>query len=144
MILLSAGMRRRRAHQVAEYLVFDMPLAMLCDSPSDYLKEEETTTFITSLPTVFDQTRILQGKAGEYNVTAREKDGTWYIGGLTSWEKRDLTLDLDFLAGRTIRLFRDGANSNKVGEDYVLEEFRMEGPLQIHLAPGGGFAAIIR
>lgn len=133
-----------RAHQVAEYLVFDMPLAMLCDSPSDYLKEEETTTFITSLPTVFDHTRILQGKAGEYIVTAREKDGTWYIGGLTSWEKRDLTLDLDFLAGRTIRLFRDGTNSDKVGEDYVLEEFRLEGPLQIHLAPGGGFAAIIR
>ena len=48
------------------------------------------------------------------------------------------------LAGRTIRLFRDGTNSDKVGEDYVLEEFRLEGPLQIHLAPGGGFAAVIR
>ena len=55
-----------------------------------------------------------------------------------------LAWTLDFLAGRTIRLFRDGANSDKVGEDYVLEEFRLEGPLQIHLAPGGGFAAVIR
>ena len=39
-----------RAHQVACYVVFDEPLAMLCDSPSMYIREDETTRFIRRRP----------------------------------------------------------------------------------------------
>ena len=136
-----------RAHQVACYVVFDSPLEMLCDSPSDYLKEDETTRFITSIPTVFDRTGILSGKVGESVVTLREKDGRYYLGALTSWEARDVDVDFSFLPAGSwkCRLFADGANAHKAGEDYVLREFSVSSASseKIHLAPGGGFAMII-
>ena len=136
-----------RGHQVACYLVYDEPLAMLCDSPSDYLQEEETVRFITSMPTVFDRTAVLSGKVGEWIVTMREKDGKYYVGGMTSWQSRDVEIDLSFLpAGKwTCRLFRDGINADKVATDYVLETVDVTSAtrLIVNMAPGGGFAMII-
>lgn len=136
-----------RGHQVACYVVYDEPLAMLCDSPSDYLKEEETLRFITSMPTVFDHTSVLSGKVGEWIVTMREKDGKYYVGGMTSWQERDVEVDLSFLpeGDWTCRLFRDGINADKVATDYVIENLTVNSStrLGVHMAPGGGFAMII-
>lgn len=136
-----------RAHQVATYIVFDAPYAMLCDSPSDYLKEEQTTRFITSVPTVFDKTRILSGVIGKHIVTLREKDGRFYVGGLASWDGANFKIDFSFLpAGQwKVRLFRDGVNCTRSAEDYVLETLSVSNQdrLNITMAPGGGFAMII-
>lgn len=136
-----------RAHQVAMYAVYDAPLAMLCDSPSHYLREEETTRFICSIPTVFDATRVLSGKAGEYIVVARERDGVWYLGGLASWQGRSVSVDLSFLGEGAweARIFRDGVNSDLSGEDYRLESCTAtrDTTWTIDMAPGGGFAAIL-
>ena len=85
---------------------------------------------------------------GKYIVTARQKDGKWYVGGLTNWEARDLTLQLDFLEkGRTYTatVMRDGVNADKNATDYI-KETRTVGSntqLDLHLASGGGFAIII-
>ena len=136
-----------RAHQVAEYIVFDAPLAMLCDSPSDYLREEETTGFITSIPTVFDSTVILSGKIGEYIITLRRSGGKWFVGGLSSWEGRDAEVDLSFLPeGKWLcRLFRDGENADAAADDYVVESFSVGSgdSLRVKMSPGGGFAMVI-
>lgn len=136
-----------RAHQVACYIVFDEPLAMLCDSPSIYIQEEETTRYIASIPTVFDRTSILSGQIGEWIVTLREKDGKYYVGGMTSWQDRDLTVDFSFLPeGEWIcSLFTDGLNADKSGEDYIVTAQTVDSDsfAKMHLAPGGGFAMII-
>ena len=138
-----------RAHQLACYVVFDEPLAMLCDSPSDYLKEDETTRWITSIPTVFDHTEILSAKIGEYVVTMREKDGKYYVGGLTNWEARKLKFGLGSLPeGRwKLKLFMDGKNADTVATDYVLGFFENDrkelDSVEIPLAPGGGFVMIL-
>ena len=134
-----------RAHQVALYMVFDSPFAMLCDSPSDYLREPETTGYIASVPTVFDRSEVLQGKIGEFIVSAREKDGKWYVGGITNWSPREIVLDLDFLpGGRSYRatVFSDGVNAATVGTDYKLENKTVTAAdkMEFGLAPGGGFA----
>ena len=136
-----------RAHQLSCYVVFDAPLQMLCDSPSDYMKEEETTRWITSIPTVFDRTRIVDGRIGEYVVTLREKDGKYYVGGMTNWNPRDIELDYSFLPEGEwrCRVFRDGANADTVGEDYTVCEYGVAPGRKetVHLAPGGGFVMII-
>lgn len=62
-----------RCRQLAEYIIFDSPLNMLCDAPTNYLKEEECTKFITSIPTVWDETLSLNGKVSEYLAMARKK-----------------------------------------------------------------------
>ena len=42
-----------RSHQLALYMILYSPLNMLCDSPSNYRKEQECTDFISRLPTVW-------------------------------------------------------------------------------------------
>lgn len=135
-----------RAHQVAMYVVYDSPLVMLCDSPSHYMKEEETTRFIASIPSVWDRTDVLDGKLGEYIITAREKEGIWYVGGLTSWQARTYALDCSFLGGGkwSARIFTDGVNSDLTADDYRLESRTVVSGdvLDIEMASGGGFAVI--
>jgi len=137
-----------RAHQVALYLVLDMPLAVLCDSPSDYIREEVTTRFITSLPTVFDQTAVLSGKAEEGIVMARRKGSDWYVGGITSFEGRTVDVDLSFLPEGQwdMEFFHDGPNSDVAGTDFVLETMTVPAGtvLPVEMSPGGGFAMILR
>ena len=136
-----------RARQVAEYVVFDAPFEMLCDNPSAYRKEQQTTDFITAIPTVWDETRVLQGQIGQYLVTARRKGDSWYIGGLTNWDARDFSLDLSGLikGQRTATLYCDGANAERNATDYRIESLEVQArkPLQVHLASGGGFVLVI-
>lgn len=137
-----------RAHQVAMYVVYDAPFSMLCDTPSNYLREEETTRYIASIPTVFTSSKVLSGKVGEHIVMAREKEGVWYVGGLTSWEARDVEVDFSFLGEGEweVALFRDGINADLTGLDYKTERLVVKaGDKQsVKMAPGGGFAMIIK
>ena len=136
-----------RCRQLAEYIVFESPLAMLCDSPAKYRDAEECARFIASVPTVWDQTRPLAGRIGEYVATARRKGRTWYLGGITDWNARTLTLDLGMLGegDHAVTLFRDGVNADRYAQDYKCETFRLgtSRQLTVEMAPGGGFAAII-
>lgn len=136
-----------RACQVAMYIVYDSPLAMLCDSPSAYLEDQETLDYILSIPTVFDSTEILEGRIGEYILTKRTKGGKYYLGALTNWGERDIALDLDFLPEGewTLKIYSDGINAATVGKDHKIEtlELKTGASLGVHLAPGGGFAMII-
>lgn len=133
-----------RCHQLGLYMVLDSPLNMLCDSPSNYMREEECTRFIAEIPTVWDQTLVLDGVMGEYIITARRSGNTWYVGGITDWNARDLEFELPFLrADETpARIFRDGRNADKVGRDYKCEDLTLKRgeKMRVHLAPGGGFA----
>ena len=137
-----------RAHQLALYIVFDAPLSMLCDTPSNYLREDECTRFITSIPEVFDSSVVLDGKVGKSIVMGRQKDGVWYVGGITSWERRNCDLDCSFLGEGewTAEIIKDGVNSDRHGFDYKKEtvEVTSSSTLPFHMAPGGGFAIIFR
>ena len=130
-----------RCHQLAEYVIFDAPLSMLCDSPSNYMREPECTAWISAIPTTWDETVALDGKIGEYVVMARRKGATWYVGALNNWEARDLVLDLSFLpAGTKVQVVADGINAHRAARDYKMSEVVLDGqPVKIHLAPGGGW-----
>lgn len=133
-----------RCHQLASYIVFESPFNMLCDAPTNYIREPESLEFIAIIPTIWDETITLDGKIGEYIVTARRKGNVWYIGGMTNWDARDLKVNLSFLGEKThtATLFKDGVNAHRNGEDYKKENIQLKGKkeLDIHLAPGGGFA----
>ena len=93
---------------------------------------------------MWDQTAVLDGKIGEYVVTARRKGDTWYIGGMTNWTARTLEVDLSQILNEgnyTVDLFRDGANAHRIASDYKREKMTLpvSRKLTIHLAPGGGF-----
>ena len=112
-----------RCRQLAEYIIFESPLSMLCDNPSNYLAEPECMEFIASVPTVWDNTIALDGKVGEYIAIARQKGNDWYVGTLTNWAARELELDLSFLGEGAFKaeIFRDGINADKAARDYKKE-----------------------
>ena len=128
-----------RCHQLAEYIVFDAPLTMLCDAPSNYLQEPECTDFIAGVPTVWDETIALDGKIGEYVVLARRKGSQWFVGALNGLEARDLTLDLSFIPKGKAVVFADGKNAHRAGRDYQRQDMTITDKVTIHLAPGGGW-----
>ena len=137
-----------RCHQLAEYVIFESPLNMLCDSPSNYLQEEECTRFIATVPTVWDETVVIDGRIGEYAAIARRKGDVWYVGVLGGWNVREMDLDLGFLPAGDweIESFRDGINADRAARDYKREvaPAPAERTLRIRLAPGGGWTAVIR
>lgn len=139
-----------RCRQLAEYIVFNSPLTMLCDSPSNYMKEPECLEFISEVPTVWDEIVPLDGKVAEYVAVAKRKGDVWYVGGMTDWNARDMEVDLLQVLGDgewTVEIFTDGVNADRAGCDYRKSEYVLKAAdnntfrLGVHLAPGGGFAA---
>lgn len=136
-----------RCHQLGMYVVYEAPLQMMADSPTAYIKEQESTTFISQIPTTFDETIALDGKVGEYVALARRKGDVWFVGGLTNWSAREITIELSFLDMGTYsaEIFKDGVNANKDASDYKREIVKVTSTdkLIINMANGGGFAMII-
>lgn len=136
-----------RCHQLAMYVVFEAPLGMLSDNPTVYQKEQECTNFISKVPTVFDETVALDGKVGEYVAIARRKNDTWYVGAMTNWNARDITLDFSFLGDGTYEaeIFKDGINADRDATDYKREIITVtkNSKQNISLSNGGGWAAKI-
>ena len=135
-----------RCRQLAEFVVFDAPLNMICDSPTSYELEPVCSEFLYRVPTVWDETVVLEGKVGDYIITARRKGDTWYIGAMTDWTERDLKVDISRLVGDAqvnVEAWQDGKVAHKFGNDYQKKSYAAKGDIDIHLAPGGGWAAII-
>jgi alpha-glucosidase len=134
-----------RCHQLAMYVVYESPLQMLADSPSHYYDEPETMEFLSKVPTVWDETKVLDAEVGEYVLLARKSGNEWYIGAMTNWTARDLEIDLSFLGNDeyTIDIWQDGVNAHRYGNDFKKVSRKVTGSdsLKIHLAPGGGWAA---
>ena len=132
-----------RCRQLAAYIIFDSPIIMMCDTPTNYMKEEECTRFIANIPTIWDQTIPLNGKVSEYITTARQKGDIWYVGSMTGWSARTEHLDLSFLGDGDFKaeLFKDGINADRVGRDYKREVINIPASrkLSVAMAPGGGF-----
>jgi len=136
-----------RVHQMALYVVFESPLQMLSDSPSNYMKEQECTDFIVKIPVVWDDLKVLNAKVGDCLLLARRSGKDWFVGGLTDWNGREMELDLSFLpAGEyIIDTFQDGINADNHAQDYkhLKNNIKSGDKIKIVLAPGGGWVAKI-
>jgi alpha-glucosidase len=136
-----------RCAQLAMYVVFNAPLQMLSDNPTTYMREQECADFITKVPTTFDETVPLDGKVGEYVAVARRKGDSWYVGAISNWDARSITLDFSFLGAGVYQatVFKDGINADRDATDYKKEVVKISSTdkLNIQLSPGGGWAARI-
>jgi alpha-glucosidase len=136
-----------RVHQMALYVVFESPLQMLADNPSNLMKEQECTDYIVKVPVVWDDIKVLQAKTGDYILLARRSGKNWFVGGLTDWSERDMELDLSFLGEGEFLMdvFEDGINADRYASDYRHKAIEVTAgvKMNIHLAPGGGWTARI-
>jgi alpha-glucosidase len=136
-----------RCHQLAMYVVYEAPLQMLSDSPSNYLREPEAMEFLGAVPTEWDDTKVLDAKIAEYVVVARRNGKDWYIGAMGDWTPHTLEIDLSFLpdGNFTMDAYQDGVNADRNASDYKKTSTSVNRgtKLKLKLAGGGGWAARI-
>jgi alpha-glucosidase len=136
-----------RCHQLAMYVIYESPLQMLADNPSNYLKEPDCMEFLYIVPVEWEETRVLEAKIGDYLVVARKRGQEWYIGAMTDWTPREFEISLDFMDKGIYNLdtWQDGVNADRYASDYkkISGQVSDEDKLTIKMAPGGGFVARI-
>ena len=97
------------------------------------------------VPTWWDETRVLAGKAGEVLVTARRKGRTWYLGGMSANHARDLDLPLAFLSsGQYLaRIWKDAPDAESSPNHLTTDTVSVSSgdTLKLHIAVDGGFVA---
>jgi alpha-glucosidase len=136
-----------RCHQLGMYVVYEGPLQMLSDSPSNYLREPETMEFLGAVPTEWDETKVLDARIADYVVVARRNGKDWYVGAMNDWTPRAVDIDLSFLPDGTFTMdaYQDGDNADRNASDYrkTTTSVNRTTKLKLQLASGGGLAARI-
>lgn len=134
-----------RCHQMAMFVIYESPLQMLADNPSNYYKEPACTQFISRIPTVWEETVVLDGVVGDYLAMARKYEDEWFVGVMTDENVRAMALDFSFLPeGKyQIEIFKDGINADRYASDFATETMEIDAgaKLNINLAAGGGWVA---
>lgn len=137
-------------HQLALSIIEYSPLQFIYwyDSPEDVYGVPEIAYF-DQLPTVWDDTKVLNGEIGKNISIARKKDGVWFVGCITNNDARKQTLALDFLDPAKkyeMTLYTDGGEKVKTRTHVAVETKQVNTKTQIKLdmLPRGGVAMIIK
>jgi len=123
--------------------VYDSPMQIFSGNPSQGFLEPQFMELLGSLPTTWDETKILEAKVSDYIITARKKGNDWYIAGMTDWTAREFKLQLNFLNDGIYKaeLCTDGVNAETYPSDYLIRTFdlKKDQTMAIKMASGGGF-----
>ena len=143
--LAQPGSQGTRVHQMALMTLYEAPLQMLCDSPTQYLRNRECFAFMSKVPVVWDETVALAGSMEEYAAIARRKGDEWYVAAINSWAPRKVSIGTSFLRDGKWRaeFFADGINADRDATDYVKGSATVTAgdKVEINFAPGGGWTA---
>lgn len=138
--------KNTKAHQLAMPVVYYSPITFLYwyDLPNVY-KGEKELDFWKYCPTVWDESKALQGEIGEYIVQARRSGNDWFVGAMTGLQARDITLNTaDFLQkGKKYRveIYNDvPALNTRTKVSTVVQTIKAGKILKLHLQPSGGAA----
>ena len=136
-----------RAHQAAMYVLYESPLQMLADNPSNYWRDTAFTRFIAAIPTTWDTTLALEALAAEYLAVAKKSKNKWYVGSMTNFTQRSFTIRTDFLddGHYSVSILSDGINSDRHASDYIISKqtIKKGDPITVKMAPGGGWVAVL-
>lgn len=138
--------KNTKAHQLAMPVVYYSPITFLYwyDLPNVY-KGEKELDFWKYCPTVWDESKALQGEIGEYIVQARRSGNDWFVGAMNGLQARDITLNTaDFLQiGKKYRveIYNDvPALNTRTKVSTVVQTIKAGKILKLHLQPSGGAA----
>lgn len=127
-------------HELALLVTFESALQHLADRPEGYhAQPAEVRSFISSLPTVWEDTKLLDGYPSHHVVMARKNGNCWYIGGLNGTnESMPLAVDLSFIPEniKGVTLYADGQKSNQFA---IRKLSGTEKNVQVDCLPRGGF-----
>ncbi|MCE5249829.1 glycoside hydrolase family 97 protein [bacterium] len=128
-----------RCHQLALYVIFESPLQMLADHPANY-RNKPGMDFLEAVPVTWDKTRVIAGEVGDFIAIARQYADEWYLGSITDWTPRLMTVSLDFLGegDYAAEIYADGSGPEDVRKREVL--ITAGDSIDINMAAGGGCA----
>jgi alpha-glucosidase len=136
-----------RAHQTALFVVFESPFEMVSDYPEAYEGQKELA-FLSAVPSSWDETRVLNGKVGDYITIGRRHGKEWYVGSIAGSHGADLDIPLEFLPpGDFIaEVYSDAPDADYSPTHTVLEQKKVNRTmtLKAKMVSGGGQAIRIR
>jgi len=132
-----------RAHHLAMYVIYDAPFQMVADRPSAYIGDP-SFELIKSVPGSWDEIKVLNGVPGEYITLARRKGNDWFLGSMTNWHSRELSIPLSFLGEGKFeaKIFADAPDADLFPKKTTISTITVNSKslLKLRLAPGGGCA----
>ena len=136
------------AQQLALYVVIYSPIQMAADLP-EYYVDQPAFQFIRDVGVDWEQTKVLDGRVGDFVTIAREEKGTgsWFVGSITDENARGITIDFSFLdpgVEYEAIIYKDGSDAHWDDNPLSIEIEEMtvtrSTALDLQLAPGGGVA----
>ena len=128
------------AHELALTILYESGLQHLADKPESYLAQPtEVQQFLSHLPSVWDETRLIDGYPGRFVIMARRSGNRWYVAGINGLDTpQDLSVPLDFIGKKqSVSTFEDSENA-----PWNIQT-RKEVSQEIHFQPRGGFVWVI-
>ncbi|MGZ8539231.1 MAG: glycoside hydrolase family 97 protein [Chitinophagaceae bacterium] len=130
-----------RCHMLAMYVVLENPQGMVCDYPAAY-EGQPGFDFLKQVPTIWDETKVLDAKLREYIIVARRKDNAWYIGSINNSTAREISIPFHFLdEGEYLAdIYTDSEDAGK-NPDHLVKQSRAiknTDEISLHMAAGGG------
>jgi alpha-glucosidase len=140
----AAEVQGTRAAELALFVVYDSPLCCVCDHPSHY-RDQPGVDFLKIVPTIWDDTRVLDGQPAEHLVMVRRSGDDWFLGALTDSTARKMPVKLDFLGPGQwkMRLWKDAPESDVNAAHLEVEERSVTSAdtVALRLAQAGGCVA---
>ncbi len=135
-----------RAAELALFVLYDSPVCCVCDHPDQY-RGAAGADFLKIVPTVWDDTRVLDASVGEHLVMARQSGDRWFLGALTDRQARTLAVPLDFLGDGPwqLTMWRDAPDALADAEQLVVDRQTVAAGevLELELAPAGGCVGVL-
>jgi alpha-glucosidase len=136
-----------RCHMLAMYVVLESYLGMVCDYPEAY-EGQPGFEFVKEVPTVWDETKVLDASVNEFITIARKKNDVWYVGTISNHEPREITIPLTFLddSGYIADMYSDAEDVNKNPNHLEKRTIPVTGKdiIKVKIAAGGGQVMRIR
>ncbi|SFD77317.1 alpha-glucosidase [Chitinophaga sp. CF118] len=133
-----------RCAELSKFVIYESPFTVFCEHP-DHVVGQPGADFLRLVPTVWDDIKVLDGYPGEYIALAKRSGKDWFIGAMTNESKRQLSLQLDFLAAGNyeIEIWED-AGEQPQHLNKIKKTIKAGDKIKINMAEGGGYVAKIR
>lgn len=123
--------------QLATTVLFQNPVQNFALAPNNLTDASQICLdYMKNVPTVWDETRFIDGYPGKYVVLARRHGEHWYVAAVNATkEPLKLKLDLPMMAGQTVAFYSDG---KQLQPELQQQKIKADGKLQLTIQPQGG------
>ena len=142
-----AAMMNTRCAELSKFIIYEAPHCVVCDHP-DYILGQPGADFLKVVPTQWDDIHFISGRPADHIAIAKRNADQWWLGVMGNEQARDMQIDLSWLpeGEYSVEYWADGKKADKDATLLTHKTIKVSStkPLKIHLAPGGGYVAIIK